>query len=142
MTYLQQLEKMLEMKHRLISIETDDPERVADLFTDLCRFSSKAFYLSQNFEGLHRIGAAHITIPRTQTPKDILEHIDAVNHYGVYILRDFSSAMEDPGVIALLKRILAGETEKVIVLLGEYIDIPKDLKPYVMRSKHQMKKTA
>ena len=71
-----------------------------------------------------------------------LEHIEAVNHFGVYILRDFSSAMEDPAIIALLKRILAGDTEKVIVLLGEYIDIPKDLKPYVMRSKHQMRKTA
>ena len=49
MNYLEQLEKMLELKHRLIAIETDDPERVADLFTELSRFSSKAFYLSQGF---------------------------------------------------------------------------------------------
>ena len=38
MIYQQQLEKVLEMKHRLIAIETDDPERVVDLFTDLARF--------------------------------------------------------------------------------------------------------
>lgn len=141
MPYLEQLEKMLEMKHRLISIETDDTDRVADLFTELNRFSNKAIYISENFEGLHRIGAAHIKIPRTQNAKDLLEHIDAVNHYGVYILRDFSSAMEDPNVIGLLKKILAGNVDKVIVLLGEYIDLPKDIKPYFMRAKHQMKKS-
>lgn len=141
MNYLQQLENMLEMKHRLIAIETDDPDRVADLFTDLSRFSSKAFYLSQGFQGLHRVGAAHITIPRTQNATDLLEHIESVQHFGVYILRDFSSAMEEPEVIHLLKQILAGDIEKVIVILGEYIEIPKDLKPYVMRSKHQMRKT-
>lgn len=141
MPYLEQLEKILEMKHRLISIETDDADRVADLFTELNRFSNKAIYLSQNFEGLHRIGAAHIKIPRTQNAKDLLEHIDAVNHYGVYILRDFSSALEDPNVVGLLKRILVGDVDKVIVLLGEYIDLPRDLKPYFMRSKHQMKKS-
>lgn len=141
MTYLEQLEKMLEMKHRLIAIETDETERVADLFTDLSRFSNKAFYLSQNFEGLHRIGAAHITIPRTQNAKDLLEHIEAVQHFGVYILRDFSSALEDPDVVGLLKRILASDVDKVVILLGEFIDLPKDIKPYVMRSKHQMKKS-
>ena len=140
MTYLEQLEKMLEMKHRLITIETDDPERVSDLFTELSRFSNKAFYMSQAYQGLHRIGAAHITIPRTQTAKDLLEHIDAVQHFGVYILRDFSSALQDADVVAVLKRILAGDVEKVVLLLGEYIDLPNDLKPYVLRSKHQMKK--
>lgn len=139
MTYLEQLEKMLEMKHRLVTIETDDPDRVADLFTELSRFSNKAFYMSQAYQGLHRIGAAHITIPRTQTAKDLLEHIEAVQHYGVYILRDFNHALQDPQVVSLVKRILAGDVEKVILLLGEYIDLPKDLKPYSLRSKHQMK---
>jgi hypothetical protein len=43
-------------------------------------------------------------------------------------------------VIGLIKRILAGDIEKVIILLGEYIDLPKELKPYTLRSKHQMKK--
>ncbi|MGD9389430.1 MAG: hypothetical protein PVG18_03075 [Thioalkalispiraceae bacterium] len=140
MTYLEQLEKMLEMKHRLVTIETDDPERVADLFTELSRFSNKAFYMSQAYQGLHRIGASHITIPRTQTAKDLLEHIEAVQHFGVYILRDFSHALQDPHVIGLIKKILAGDIEKVIILLGEYIDLPKELKPYTLRSKHQMKK--
>ena len=142
MTYLEKLEKMLEMKHRLVTIETDDPERVADLFTELSRFSNKAFYMGQAYQGLHRIGAAHITIPRTQTAKDLLEHIEAVQHFGVYILRDFSHALQDPHIISVMKKVLAGDAEKVIILLGEYINLPKDLKPYTLRSKHQMKKAS
>lgn len=142
MIYQQQLEKVLEMKHRLIAIETDDPERVVDLFTDLARFSNKAFYMNQNDEGLHRIGSSHITIPRTQLAKDLLEHIEAVPHFGVYILRDFNSALDDPQVISVFKRIIAGDAEKVVILLGEYIDLPNDLKLYTLRSKHQMKQAS
>ena len=142
MIYQKQLEKILEMKHRLIAVETDDPERVVDLFTELARFSNKAFYMNKNNEGLHRLGSSHITIPRTQIAKDLLEHIEAVQHFGVYILRDFNSALDDPQVIAVLKRIIAGDAEKVIILLGEYIDLPKDLKPYTLRSKHQMKQAS
>lgn len=142
MTYLEQLEKILEMKHRLVTIETDDPERVTDLLTELSRFSNKAFYMSQGNQGLHRIGAAHITIPRTQTAKDLLEHIEAMQHFGVYVLHDFNQALQDPQVISLMKRIIVGDVEKVIILLGEYIDLPKDLKHYTLRSKHQMKKAS
>ena len=140
MTYLEQLEKILEMKHRLVSLETDDPERVTDLFTELCRFSNKAFYMSESDQGLRRIGAAaHITIPRTNTPIEMLEHIEAVQHFGVYILRNFSDALEDPQVVAQLMKILGGDVEKVVILLGEYIDLPNEVKPFTLRSKHQMK---
>ena len=140
MTYLEQLEKILEMKHRLVSIETDDTERVMDLFAELSRFSNKAFYMSETGEGLRRLGAAaHITIPRTNIAKDLLEHIEAVQHFGVYILRNFNDALQDPQIVALLMKILAADEEKVVILLGEYIDLPNELKPYVFRSKHQMK---
>lgn len=68
MNYLQQLEKVLETRFKLVSIETYDTDRVSDLFTQLSRFSHKAFYMHQPEEGMHRLGAAHITIPRTRTP--------------------------------------------------------------------------
>ena len=142
MTYLEQLEKILEMKHRLICMETDDPERVSDLFTELSRFSNKAFYMCNGNQGLHRIGAAHITIPKTQDPVDMLEHIEAVSHFGVYILRDFNAALQHPQVIGVLKKILASSTDKVVILLGELIDLPEEIKPYVMRSKHQLKEAS
>ncbi|HEB56561.1 MAG TPA: hypothetical protein ENI98_09695 [Gammaproteobacteria bacterium] len=139
MDYLGQLEKILESRYRLLTVETYDTDRVVDLFTQLSRFSNKAFYMSQPNEGMHRLGAAHITIPRSKTAKEQLEHIENTRHFGIYILRDFNYALDDPKIITQLKSIATGPDAKVIIFLSEFVDLPKELKPYTMRSKHQLK---
>ncbi len=141
MDYLNQLEKILESKYRLLSIESYDTDRVLDLFVQLSRFSNKAFYLGKPDQGLHRVGASHITIPRTQTATEQLEHINSSKHFGIFILRNFEEKLDDKKNIALLKEIATGENAKVVVLLSEYLEIPRVLKPYVLRSKHQLKQT-
>lgn len=140
MNYLTQLEQMLESGYRIVSIETYDTDRVAELFTQLSRFSSKAYYLSTPNTSAYRIGASHIAIPRTQKPKDLLEHIDGSKHFGVFILRDFNQALEDKENLKLLHKIASGDTDKVVLLLSESIELPKELKSFTLRSKHQMKK--
>jgi hypothetical protein len=142
MDYLNHLEKMLESKYRLISIESYDTERVLDLFRQLSRFSNKAFYLASPNEGMHRIGASHITIPRTQNTREQLEHIQASKHYGVFIMRDIGGELENSKNITLLKNIATAEKPKVVILLSEYLDLPRELKPYILRSKHQLKESA
>lgn len=139
MNYLDQLDHMLDANFRLVSIETYDPERVTDLFTQLSRFSNKAFYLWEANQGLHRIGASHIKIPRTVEPRELLTHIDSSKHYGVYILRDFNASLEDEKNIQSLIKIASGDVNKVVVLLSDFIDLPKSLKPFTLRSKHQMR---
>ena len=44
MNYLDQLEKILDQGYRLVSMETYDVSRVIDLFTELSRFTNKAYY--------------------------------------------------------------------------------------------------
>ena len=139
MNYLDQLDQMLDANFRLVSIETYDPERVTELFTQLSRFSSKAFYLWQSTQGLHRIGASHITIPRTTTARELLTHIEGSKHFGVYVLRDFNQSLEDDKNIQALMKIASGDVSKVVVLLSDFIDLPKGLKPFTLRSKHQMR---
>lgn len=139
MNYLDQLEQMLDASYRLVSIETYDPERVNDLFTQLSRFSNKAFYYWEQDAGLHRIGAAHIKIPRTIIPHELLDHIDSCKHFGVYILRDFNEALSDDRNIQRLLKIASGDVDKVVVLLSDFIDLPQALKPFTLRSKHQMR---
>lgn len=141
MDYLNQLEKILESKYRLLSIESYDTERVLDLFVQLSRFSTKAFYLGKPNQGMHRVGASHITIPRTQSAAEQLEHIKGSKHFGIFILRDYEDELADKKNIALLKEIATGENPKVVVLLSEYLEIPRVLKPYMLRSKHQLKET-
>ncbi|MFO8024036.1 hypothetical protein [Thiohalophilus sp.] len=142
MNYLQQLEKILDSRFKVVSIETYDTDRVSELFTQLSRFSNKAFYMHLPDEGLHRLGAAHITIPRTRTPLELLEHIENTPHFGIYILRDFRAALEDKKVVDKLKQIGAGDKRKVVILLSEYIELPRELKPYTLRSKHQIKQAS
>ncbi len=139
MNYLDQLDQMLDANFRIVSVETYDPQRVTDLFTQLSRFSNKAFYFWEDGSGLHRIGASHIKIPRTATAKELLTHIESSKHFGVYILRDFNKAMEDEKNIQYLLKIASGEINKVVVLLSDFIDLPKALKPFTMRSKHQIR---
>lgn len=140
MNYLTQLEQMLESGYRILSIETYDTDRVADLFTQLSRFSNKAYYLSSPKSSMYRIGASHIAIPRTQNAKDLLEHIDGSQHFGVFILRDFGQSLEETENVKLLHKIATSDIDKVVLLLSESIELPKALKPYTLRSKHQMKK--
>ena len=140
MEYLTQLEKILDGKFRLVTIETYDTDRVVDLFTQLSRFSSKPFYMTLPNEGMHRLGASHIIIPRTKTAKEQLQHIENTRHFGIYILRDFNYALDDRNIVAQLKQIATGEA-KVVIMLSEFVDLPKELKPFTMRSKHQLKRT-
>lgn len=139
MNYLDQLDQMLDANFRIVSIETYDPERVTDLFTQLTRFSNKAFYLWQPDTALHRIGASHITIPRTGSAREVLTHIESSKHFGVYILRDFNKSLEDEKNIQSLIKIAAGEIGKVVVLLSDFVDLPRTLKPFTLRSKHKMR---
>ena len=142
MDYLNQLEKILESKYRLISIESYDTERVLDLYLQLSRFSNKAFYLANPNEGMSRMGASHITIPRTQTVKEQLEYIESSKHYGVFIIRDIGEELENSKNINVLINIATDATAKVVILLSEYLDVPRQLKPYILRSKHQLKESA
>jgi len=142
MDYLNQLEKILESKYRLISIESYDTERVLDLYLQLSRFSNKAFYLANPNEGMSRMGASHITIPRTQTVKEQLEYIESSKHYGVFIIRDIGEELENSKNINMLINIATDATAKVVILLSEYLDVPRQLKPYILRSKHQLKESA
>lgn len=139
MDYLDQLDKMFDATYRLVSIETDDTNRVEDLISQLSRFSNKAYYHSRPGQAMYRFGASHISIPRTTTPRDILAHIEISRHFGVYILQDFQPALEDKQIVDQLREIAVAGIDKVVVLLSDKIDLPEELLPFTLRSKHQLR---
>lgn len=142
MDFLEELDKMFDTTYRLVTIETDDAARVENLISQLSRFSNKAYYHSRPNQAMYRFGASHIEIPRTVQPRDILAHIEISRHFGVYILQDFQPALENSRIVTMLKDIATGEIDKVVVLLSEKIELPDELKPYTLRSKHQLRDTA
>ena len=141
MEYLSQLEKMLESGHRIITMETYEVDRICDLLLELSRFSPKPYYLAQPEQPMHRLGASHIGIPRTKTPEDLMEHIEASRHFGIYIVRDYTEILDNEDLVEDLINIATGDAHKVVVMVAEHITLPEQLKPYVVRSKHQMKET-
>ena len=141
MEYLNQLEKMLESGHRIITMKSDEVDRVCDLLLELSRFSPNPYYLAQPEQAMYRLGASHIGIPKTQTAVDLMEHIEATQHFGIYILRDYSEILDDADMVEDLISIATGDIHKIVVMVAEYIKLPEQLKPYVVRSKHQMRDT-
>ena len=141
MEYLNQLEKMLESGHRIITMETYEVSRVCDLLQELSRFSSNPYYLAKPGQAMHRLGASHIGIPKTLTPSDLLEHIEASQHFGVYILQDYDEVLGDEDLVEDLINIATGDSHKVVLMVSEHLKLPNQLKPYTVRSKHQMKET-
>lgn len=139
MEHLNQLEKMLESGHRLIMMETYEVDRVCDLLLELSRFSSSPYYIAQPEHPMHRLGSSHIGIPRTNKPQDLMEHIEASQHFGIYILRDYTEILDDGDMVEDLISVATGDSHKVVVMIAEYIKLPSQLSPYVVRSKHQMK---
>jgi len=141
MEYLNQLEKMLESGHRIITMESYEVDRVCDLLLELSRFSSKPYYIAQPEKAMYRIGASHIGIPKTHHPEDLMEHIEASQHFAIYILKNYSEILEDNDLIEDLINIATADTHKIVVMVAEHISLPEELKPYAVRSKHQMKAT-
>jgi len=141
MEYLSQLEKMLESGHRIITMETYEVDRICDLLLELSRFSQKPYYLAQPEQPMHRLGASHIGIPKTKTPEDLMEHIEASQHFGIYIVRDYTEILDKEDLVEDLINIATGDTHKIVLMVAEHITLPQQLKPYVVRSKHQMKET-
>jgi hypothetical protein len=70
-----------------------------------------------------------------------MEHIEAAQHFGIYILRNYTEILEDGDLVEDLINIATGDVHKVVLMVSEYIKVPKELKPFVARSKHQMKDT-
>lgn len=141
MEYVSQLEKMLESGHRIITMETYDVDRVCDLLLELSRFSTKPYYLAQPEQPMHRLGASHIGIPKTKKAEDLLEHIEASRYFGIYILQNYAEVLDDDDVVEDLISIATGDVHKIVLLVAEHLKLPNQLKPYAVRSKHQMKET-
>lgn len=142
MDYLEQLDNMFDAKYRLVTIETEDAHRVQNMISQMSRFSNKAYYHSRPGQGMYRFGASHIEIPRTSEPKDLLSHIEISRHFGVYVLEDFHPALENKQIVNQLLEIIKGDIDKVVVLLSDHIDLPKELKPFTLRSKHKMREAS
>jgi hypothetical protein len=141
MEYLTQLERIIESGHRLITVESDEVDRVCDLLLELSRLSTKPYYIAQPEQAMYRMGVSHIGIPRTQTANGLIEHIEASKHFGIFILSRYTAIFESDERVKKLIHIATADTHKIIIMVAENIILPRKLAPFAVRSKHKMKNT-
>jgi hypothetical protein len=138
---LQRIDKLTEQRYPLVYFETLRSAHVTDMFKSLSLATSKAIYHWTPDSGLYRMDASHIMIPRSQSPRHVLELIYSTLHFGVYLLSDFDEALKEPGNVDLLKKIIAGynDNPKMIIFMGNGINIPAELRPSVAHIRHTMR---
>ncbi len=123
----EQLEKLITTDYKLIAIETSSARKTVRNFTAMVR-DGKAIYAWEKDEGLYRLEASHIHIPKTKTPEMILKHIKQSKHYGIYLLIDFQQHITQPDLYQLAKQITTDKSiNKIIILINDYATYPASL---------------
>ncbi|NIP72206.1 MAG: hypothetical protein GWO16_03850 [Gammaproteobacteria bacterium] len=142
MSIRDQMSKLIDSRYRLAAFETNEPDRIVDVFRGISRDTGKAIYYWENGLGMYRLGSDHILIPETARPRDALSYIASASHFAIYLLRDLSDALLDsPKLVQQLTPIVEGKVagdRRLVVLLGEDIRIPRGLKHNAVRVRHKL----
>lgn len=132
---LQALAALIDSPTRLAVIETAAPDVLVDWLRQQFKATGKASYVWTPQQGLQRISIEHIPIPQTDRPLEVLEHILASHHYGIYMLCDFQAALKERAVVDKLQH-LANEiaaAHKLVLLIGTRYTLPTALTSGVAR---------
>ncbi len=146
MTVLQYntIEQLVELNYRLCAVETPEPERIVELFRRLNAATGRAIYVWRHERGLYRLGAEQILIPRTGQAMDVLTYINASKHYGVYILSEFSPFLDNKPVEKALTTLVSPDNpvHRLMIVVGQYADLPAALDDAAVRIRHSMRQRA
>lgn len=129
MDEMQPIEALINSDTRLAVVDTSEHDRIIEWLRKLFSTTGRASYVWTTQHGLQRIAIEHILIPNTQRPSDVLEHILASQHFGIYLLLDFQAALSDPKVCARLEQQMTDTStaRKLILLLGKHHKLPTRL---------------
>lgn len=123
------LSLLIQSRVPIISLKTKEERRAMEL---LNKVTSKLFtplYRWSVTEGLLRLEEGYSPQRHNSQPQDVLGHIKASLHPGVYVLTDFHPYLEDPLHVRLLKDIAISyaDAPRTVILLSHEISIPEEL---------------
>lgn len=135
---LEKINQLTEQNYPVVYFETLRSIHIVELFKNLSLASSKAIYHWQPETGMYRMDASHIMIPRSVDPEDLLNTINSMAHFGIFVLTNFEQHIQDRRVVELLKKVSAMHkvNPKMVILLGSKLEIPSDLRPSVAHIRH------
>ena len=132
------LQKLVDSSHRFVSIETDAPERIVEMFHRFNIETGCAVYDWNNNSGLNRIGFEHILIPRTKTSSEILSYIATARHFGIYLIKtpkEFLSGVSSSQQITDIY-CKTDSVKRLIVFIGNSHEIPSFVKERCATIRH------
>lgn len=135
------LERVLDSTYRIAALQTQETDRLIALFKRYALTTGQPVYDWTPQGGLYRIGVEHIFIPRTRTPTDVLAYIAASRHYGIYLLREFESALAKPSIqntLCSLSDINDG-IRRLVLLMGTYPQLPPVLQGRIATIRHNVR---
>ncbi len=123
------LSLLVQSRVPIISLETKEERRAIALLTSVARQLLIPLYRWSITEGLLRLEEGFSPQRHNAQPPDVLGHIKASLHPGVFILTDFHPYLDDPLHVRLLKDIAIGyaDAPRTVVLLSHNLLIPDEL---------------
>lgn len=119
----------------IVYLETHEEKRALKMLVDIATHSILPIYQWSVTQGLKRLDIDLGTQKHNAEPVDVLKHIAANEHEGVYVLLDFDPYIQDPVNTRHLKEIamrFEGGRSK-IVLMSHRIEMPPSLRHYSVR---------
>lgn len=135
------LQRVIDSDVNIAILDTPETDRVLSLFKRLTLTTGRAVYDWTPDNGLYRLGIEHIFIPRTRAPADVIAYIAASRHYGIYLLRDFETALAKPSIQQALNTISAKDdgVRRLVILVGESLRLPDGINGRVARVRQNVK---
>ncbi len=129
------LSLLIQSRVPIISLQTKEERRAIELLTSVTRQLFIPLYRWSITEGLLRLEKGFSPQRHNTQPPDVLGHIKASLHPGVFILTDFHPYLGDPLHVRLLKDIAISyaDAARTVVLLSHELFIPDELSNFSAR---------
>ena len=138
MSEIHDLQIIVRSRIPLVSIDSQEEQRVIKILIDLGEHIERPVYLWTVTDGLRMAerddGIQVVNISASgkfeaNDPKQVLHEIKSSARVGIFVLVDFHRHLEDSVTLRLLKEVLAEGTKmsRTIVLLGHKMAIPEEL---------------
>ncbi len=120
---------LIQSRVPIISLQTKEERRAMELLKNVTSKLFTPLYRWSITEGLLRLEEGYSPQRHNTQPQDVLGHIKASLHPGVYVLTDFHPYLEDPLHVRLLKDIAISYTDapRTVILLSHELSVPEEL---------------
>ncbi|MCC5812818.1 MAG: AAA family ATPase [Ectothiorhodospiraceae bacterium] len=129
------LELLLRSHIPLIAVETQEEQRVREMFQRLIPRLGRPLFQWSITDGVRRLDIEGPANKGTEDPGEFLRHVRDSQQAGIYLLADFHPYVTDPVNVRLLKEIAQtyAQTPRTLALISHRFEHPPELRKFFAR---------